>query len=319
MEDNYQKLIGQLGKLRVKKNEPMRAHTTFKIGGPADLYYVALNCDELIRAVNACQGLDIPYFILGGGSNILVSDKGIRGLVIKNRSSQIKILRYKGEIQEGKPQEATVLIEADSGVGLNRLVRFSIEESLSGLEVFLSVPGTVGGAIKTNAHFRPERDEFIGNFVYKAKILDGKGNIKEVASDYFKFGYDKSILQKTGEILLSAIFKLNKVFDKRPLWEKAQESVEHRKSRQPMGLACPGCIFINPPKSPGAGFLIDRAGLKGTRIGGAKISEKHANFIVNVGGAKARDVVELIKLCKRKVKNTFGINLKEEIEYVGKF
>lgn len=317
MKNSYQKLIRELGPLRVRKNEPMSAHTTFKVGGPADLFFEAYSIEELIKVVKLCQKLKTPYFILGKGSNILVSDKGLSGLVIKNKSSQIKILRYKGQIEEGSPQEATVLIEADSGVGLNRLVRYTIEEGLSGLEVFLSIPGTVGGAVRINAHFRPERDEFIGNFVYKAKILDQKGNVKEVTQDYFQFGYDKSILQKTGEILLSVEFILNKVFDKKFLWKKAQEAVEYRKLRQPMGLACAGCVFKNPQKFRGAGFLIDQAGLKGIQIGGAKISEKHANFIVNVDGATARDVVELIKLCKRRVKDIFGINLKEEIEYIG--
>lgn len=317
LRQRYPRLIKELGPLRVKENESMSAHTTFKIGGPADLFFEAYNVEELTKVVGLCQKFKIPYFVLGRGSNILVSDKGFSGLVIKNKSSQIKILRYKGQVEEGKPQEGTALIEADSGVGLNRLVRYTIEERLSGLEVFLSIPGSVGGAIKINAHFRPERDEFIGNFVYKAKLFDQEGEVKEVTRDYFKFGYDKSVLQKTEEILISVVFQLDKVSDKKLLWKKAQEAVEYRKLRQPMGLACSGCIFKNPPKSRGAGFLIDQAGLKGIQVGGAKISEQHANFIVNTGGATAENVVELIRLCKKKVKNIFGIRLKEEIEYIG--
>lgn len=317
LRQRYPRLIKELGPLRVKKNEPVSVQTTFKIGGPADLFFEAYNVEELTKVVGLCQKFKIPYFVLGRGSNILVSNKGFSGLVIKNKSSQIKILRYKGQIGEGKPQEGTALIEADSGVGLNRLVRYTIEERLSGLEVFLSIPGSVGGAIKINAHFRPERDEFIGNFVYKAKLFDQEGEVKEVTRDYFKFGYDKSVLQKTEEILISVVFQLDKVSDKKLLWKKAQEAVEHRKLRQPMGLACSGCIFKNPPKSRGAGFLIDQAGLKGIQVGGAKISEQHANFIVNTGGATAENVVELIRLCKKKVKNIFGIRLKEEIEYIG--
>lgn len=291
----------------------MGTHTTFKIGGPAKLFFEAYSLEDLVKAIKLCQELKIAYFILGNGSNILVSDKGISGLVVKNKTSQIKILRYEGKIGE----RATALVEVNSGVGLNRLVRFTIEESLSGLEVFLSIPGTVGGAVKTNAHFRPERNEFIGNFVYKARILDKKGNVEEVDRDYFKFGYDKSMLQKTGGILLSVEFILNKIADKKLLWKKAQEAVEYRELRQPVNLACPGCIFKNPKGSPGAGFLIDQVGLKGTQLGGAKISEEHANFIINTGGATAADVIKLIKLCKKKVKDIFGIKLKEEIEYVG--
>jgi len=313
MTKKYQALIKELGPLRVRKNEPMRVHTTFKIGGPAELFFEAYRVEDLIKAVVVCQELKIPYFILGNGSNILVSDKGFAGLVVKNKTSQIRILRYEGKLKE----EASALIEAESGVGLNRLVRYTIEEGLSGLEVFLSIPGTVGGAVKINAHFRPEKDEFIGNFVYQARILDRKGEVKEVSRDYFKFDYDKSILQKTGEVLLSVVFKLDKVADKKLLWKKAQEAVEYRKLRQPMNLPCPGCIFKNPKGSRGAGFLIDQAGLKGTQIGGAKISEIHGNFIINTGGAVAANVIELARLCKRKVKNIFGIKLMEEIEYIG--
>lgn len=303
--------------MRVKGNEPMSVHTTFKIGGPADLFFKAHNIEELTKVVKLCQKLKIPYFVLGRGSNILVSDKGFPGLVIQNKSSQIKVLRYKGQIGEGKTQEATALIEVDSGVGLNRLVRYTIEESLSGLEVFLSIPGSVGGAIKINAHFRPERNEFIGNFVYRARLLSLKGDIKEATRDYFKFGYDKSVLRKSGEILLSVVFQLDKVSDKKLLWKKAQKAVDYRELRQPVGMACSGCIFKNPPKFRGAGFLIDQAGFKGTRVGGAKISERHANFIINTGGATAKDVVELIKLCQKKIKDIFGVILKEEIEYIG--
>ena len=309
----YQILIEELGSLRVKRDEPLSRHTTFKIGGPADLFFETWKKEDLIRAVQLCQKLKIPYFILGRGSNILVSDKGFSGLVIKNRTSQIKVLQYSGKV--GKTR--TVLIEADSGVGLNRLVRWTIEEGLKGLEVFLSIPGTVGGAIKINAHFRPEKGEFIGNFVKKGKILSEKGEVKEVEKNYFSFGYDKSILQKKKDILLSVVFELKKVGDKRILWRRAEEAVKYRRLRQPLSFSSAGCIFKNPEGTKGAGFLIDQLGLKGKRIGGAMISPIHANFIVNTGNAKAEDVVKLIEICKRKVKEVFGINLEEEIEYIG--
>lgn len=319
MNDAYQKLIQELGSLRVKKNEPLSRHTTFKIGGPADLFFEAYNKKDLIKALKTSRELKIPFFVLGRGSNILVSDQGFSGLVIRNKTEGIKILRYKGQVEGGQTQPGVVLIEADSGVGLNRLVRFALEESLAGLEVFLSIPGTVGGAVKINAHFRPEKDEFLGNLVYKAQVFDKKGEVREVDAGYFQFGYDQGLLQKTGEILISVVFKLDKVASSHPLWEKAQKAVDHRKLRQPLGMACAGCIFKNPPQSRGAGFFIDQAGLKGTQAGGAEISKKHANFIVNLGGATAADVLELIKLSQGKVKTLFGIELEEEIEYVGDF
>lgn len=319
MEKAHQELIQELGPLRVRKNELLSNHTTFKIGGPADLFFEAHNRKDLIKALKTSQELKIPFFVLGGGSNILVSDKGFSGLVIKNKTKEIKILRYKGQVEEGQAQQGTALIEADSGVGLNRLVRFAIEESLAGLEVFLSIPGSVGGAIKTNAHFRPEKDEFLGNLVYKARLFDKKGEVKEVGRDYLQLDYDQSVLQQTKEILLSVVFKLDKVASSQPLWKKAKKAVDHRRLRQPLGEACAGCIFKNPPRSRAAGFFIDQAGLKGTRVGGAIVSEKHANFIVNTGGATAADVLELIKLCQEKVNVLFGIKLEEEIEYVGDF
>lgn len=316
-----------LGPRRIKFGEPLAAQTTFKIGGPAKFYFEAQTQEDLTKAVLAAKSLGIPYFILGGGSNLLVSDKGFLGLVIKNKTNKIKVLGYKGEVKDQRSKISQALVEADSGAFLNRLVRFTLDEGLAGLESFLGIPGTVGGGIYINAHYQ---DQFLGDYLFKAKILNPQGEISEVNQAYFHFGYDQCILQKTGEILLSAIFKLKGGGEKESCWQKATEALKFRQSRQPQGFPSAGCIFKNitlaqamrlgtPGKTCSAGFLIEAVGLKGKQIGKAQISPRHANFIVNSGGARACDVIELINLSKRKVKERFGINLEEEIVYLKEF
>lgn len=298
----------KLGRGKVKEDEPLSLHTTFKIGGPAQFYFEAEKTEELFEAVNLCRNLGLPFFILGGGSNVLVSDIGFKGLVIKNKSREIKILKYKGEVKEQKLKVKNVLIEADSGVSLNQLVRYTLEEGFSGLELFLGLPGTVGGAIFSNAHFGQKQ---MRDFLLGIKLLTPEGEMKEEKKDHFS----------SQEILLSAIFSLEKE-RKEILWQKASEALKYRRQTQPLEFPSAGCIFKNifTPLTPlSVGFLIEQCGLKGKEIGGAKISEKHANFIVNKGGARAEDVVKLINICKRKVKEKFGLKLTEEIIYVGEF
>lgn len=323
MSDNFSKLKEALGE-RVKENELMAAHATFKIGGPARFYFEAMEAAEIVTAVNLCRKLDLPYFILGGGSNLLVSDDGFSGLVIRNKTKRIKLLGYQGKIQRLKRQIDRAIIEAESGVLTNTLVRYTLEEGLAGLENFLGLPGTVGGALYINAHFR---NNFMGDSLEGADILDKKGEVRRVASSYFRFSYDQTVLQKSGEIVLSAIFRLAGG-EKEALWEKAQASLEWRQQTHHYDLASAGCVFRNISKSDAlrigtpnltqsAGFVIEAAGLKGKTFGGAKISSVHANFIVNVGGASASDVIKLINFTKDKVKQKFGLTLKEEIVFLG--
>jgi len=293
----------------------MKHHTTFKIGGPADLFYEVYEEKELVNAVRLARELSIPVFILGGGANILVSDKGIRGLVIKNKASKVRIVGLKGKGKVFSINE--VYVEAESGALINQLVRFCIDESLEGLEFLLSVPGTIGGALMINAHFRPDKDEFIGNRLYQARLLTPSNKVVQVDKDYFNFGYDQSSLQHSGDILLAATFCLVKG-NKEKIWAKALAGVQKRQETQPVGIACSGCIFRNP-EGQAAGYLLEKAGLKGLQIGQACFSDKHANFILNLGDATAKDVLELIRIAKANVKKKFGIDLKEEIFYVGDF
>lgn len=309
------------------KNEPLARYTTLKIGGPADFFYEAKTAEDLSEAIRSARKSRTSVFILGGGTNILIGDRGIRGLVIKNSTSRNALIGAKGKV-EGGEQKGTVFVEADSGVSMNKLVRFTIEEGLCGLETQLGLPGTVGGAMYMNSKWtKPE--SYVGDCVYQATIVTPQGETKIVPRSYFQFGYDKSILQQTPDIVLRVVFSLKRK-PKEDLWRVANNVMEYRKDTQPQGVKSPGCTFRNITKSEAmsiptpnyttsAGFLLDHAGLKGVRIGDAQISPVHANFIINLGKATARDVVELIEKARLKVKQQFGVVLQEEIVRVGEF
>jgi len=292
----------------LKTNEPLSRHTYFKIGGPADFFFEARTQTDLIHAIRVSLKHQLPYFVLGSGSNILVSDKGFQGLVIKNRADSIRTVSVQGK----------TVVEVDSGTLLNKLVRYTIEEGLSGLEVFLSVPGTVGGAIYNNSHYRPEANEFIGNLLHSASLIDAAGQLKTVDHSYFKFNYDYSILHHTRETVVSAEFLLSGGH-KDQLWRQATDLVKRRNLRQPIGIACSGCTFRNSKSSKPAAYLIDQAGLKGFTLGKVRVSPVHAAFIENLGGATAQEVLQLIDHIRTTVKTKFGVTLELEIFLVGEF
>lgn len=328
---NYDEIKNILGPLRVFENEPLSAHTYFKIGGPAKLFFEAKNLEDLKLAITTAKGSKIPFVILGGGANVLVSDKGFSGLVIKNRADGIKLVGLKGTIGKTGTGIQNALVWAASGTPMNQLARFTIDQGLEGLEFLLSVPGTVGGGIKINAHFEVEKGDFLGNHLVSAQLLNPKtGETKNVDSTYFEFSYDRSKIQETGEIVLEAVFRLNRSLDSKSLWQRAMDNVKKRNQEQPIGVACSGCIFRNigqddavrlatPNLTTSTGYIIDSLGLKGTKIGGAEVSTHHANFILNTGSATAQDVIELISLIKKKAKETYGLDLREEIFFIGDF
>ena len=290
------KIIESLGKNRVKLNEPLAKHTTFGIGGPAALFYEAKTKEELIKAVKLARELKISLFILGSGSNLLVSDKGWRGLVIKVKSQKSKV--------------KSTRIVAEAGVILAKLVHVAADNSLTGLETCAGIPGTVGGAVVGNAG---TADQWIGDLVESVEILDQEGQIRRLSQKDCQFGYRSSRFQKTKEIIVKITLKLRKGNPEK-IKEKIAVILAKRKS-QPKEKSA-GSIFKNPSGKK-AGWLIEKAGLKGRKKGRAQISPQHANFIVNLGGAKSSDVVQLIKLAKTEVKKRFGIELKEEICLLG--
>jgi len=306
--------------LKIKEKIPLKEYTTFKIGGPARYFFVAKSKEGLKNAILWAKKKKLPFFILGGGSNVLFSDKGFNGLVIKLQNTQSEI------------RNTNVI--AGAGVPLQKLVLEAAKKGLSGLENLAGIPGTLGGAIWGNAGaFGRE----IGDLVEEVKVLDVGGSkleVKKLKNKDCKFGYRDSIFKKKENlIILEATLKLKKG-KRKEIEEKMKEILKLRKEKQPLEFPSAGSVFKNVPiekvpkkiqekfkeKIKGgilpAGVLIEAAGLKGYQIGGAKISEKHANFIVNTGEAKARDVLKLIELIKKRVRKKFKIELKEEIVLV---
>ncbi|MCK4473967.1 UDP-N-acetylmuramate dehydrogenase [Candidatus Parcubacteria bacterium] len=290
--------------MKFRKNVSLAKYTTFKIGGPAKYFYIAKTKQDLIKAIKAAKELGLPFFVLGGGSNLLVLDKGFDGLVIKCQMSNVNFL----------PLKAGFKIVAGAGLPLGKLVSASAEKSLTGLEWAVGIPGTVGGAIRGNSG---AFEKSISNIVKEVEVLeiteDNSPQIKILKNKDCKFQYRDSIFKHNSNlIILSAEIQLKKG-DKKEIQKKIKEHLEQRKKTQPLGFPSAGSIFKNP-EGFSAGELIEKCGLKGKKINGAQISEIHSNFIVNLGDAKAKDVEKLIKLIKQKVKQKFGIVLKQEIE-----
>jgi UDP-N-acetylmuramate dehydrogenase len=304
-------LEGVFGPGRVGVGVPLAAHTTFRIGGPADFFIEAQNEGEILEALRLARDAKIAATVIGGGSNVLVADDGVRGLVLKVHGGAVE-------------QVSERLIRADAGVTLNALIRWAGSRGLAGLEMWAGTPGSVGGAICGNAHYG---GRVIGDVVDRVRVVSASGSVLDVARADMAFGYDQSRLQTSGEILLWAAFGLEPGSAPSELRRIARMSLAKRKQTQPIGLPTAGCVFCNPdpsvdPVPPGvpasAGALIDRAGLKGRCVGGASVSTLHANFIVNDGSARAADVLALMRLCQREVWERFGVRLREEIVLLGK-
>ncbi|OQX71348.1 UDP-N-acetylenolpyruvoylglucosamine reductase [Candidatus Parcubacteria bacterium 4484_255] len=313
----------------IRENVRISPLTTFRIGGLAKYFFEAQNKKELKKVINWAQKQNIPYFILGGGSNILVSDKGFDGLLIKVPAKDIKVKKGRGALR---------IVKAEAGVLLSKLIAFSVKRGLSGLEYFIGIPGTVGGAIYGNAGW-PRNQKSIGDVMVGATLLMPNGQITKKRADWFKFVYRSSKLKNFGSkkiIILSAEFQL-RAGDKNEILQTQEEILSVRKRGIPKGYSC-GCVFKNieikknhssffrfadqlplafiKRGSISAGWLIDQCGLRGYKIGGAQISKQHANFIINVDKAKACDVQSLIEIVQRQVKKKFDINLSLEIEYL---
>ena len=296
---------------RVRERVALTALTTFRTGGPADWMLETTDPDDLVAAVRVARELRLPLTVLGGGSNVLVGDRGVRGLVLRLRHGAITLV-------------GSSRVRADSGVTINGLVRWTIQRGLAGLEPWAGTPGTVGGAIYGNAHFD---DRLLGDMVTAVGLVDPAGNVGRAARDEMAFGYDDSRVQHTGELVRWAEFRVT-AGEVGALRAAARRSLAFRKRTQPLDRASAGCVFQNPRPEDGplppdvpmsAGALIDRAGMKGQRVGGAVVSAAHGNFIVNEGGATASDVRRLIELCRTAVRERFGIALREELIYLGEF
>ncbi|MBT4917095.1 UDP-N-acetylmuramate dehydrogenase [Candidatus Peregrinibacteria bacterium] len=284
-------------------DEPLSRYCTFLVGGPADMLYRAQNTTDIPELISFAKAQEIPYLIIGGGSNLLFDDKGFRGLVIKIECRRINI--------DGDE------ITADSGVTVAELLNFSIRNGLSGLEKWIGLPGTVGGAVRGNAGCNGLETKEV---IVKATILSSEtGETREVDNEYFEYDYRTSLLKETGEIVLNATFKLaNTSISKEEQLKVMQEIKQFRQQAQPYGSSS-GSFFKNPSLEQPAGMLIDQAGLKGKTVNKTQISEKHGNFLLNLGGATSEDIKELANLAKQEVKAKFDIELEEEVQILDEY
>ena len=308
---SYGQLIDRLDSGRLKRDEPLAQYTTFKIGGPADLFYDATSTDDLAGAVAAARELEIDYFVLGLGANILVGDRGFRGLIIRNTSNHLKFF------DDGR-------LWVESGAVMAKLIPQAVERGWSGLEHYVGIPSTVGGAVWQNLHFlspAPERERtmFIAEIFQSAELLTHDGKRQTVDRDYMQFGYDTSTLHKQRDIALAVTFQLNPG-DKATMHRIMQENLSWRGGKHPWLEYHPsaGSIF-QKIEGVGAGRLIDEVGLKGFRHGDAQISHIHANILVNLGHATAADVIALIRHAQTAVREAHGYELQPEIGFIGEF
>lgn len=323
---NKTKILTEKLKDGLKEHEVMREHTTMRVGGVADFYYEAKTVDDLVKAVKTVQKAKVPYFILGNGSNIIFSDYGFPGLVIKNSSANVAFMSEKSQVI------------ADSGASLAKLILDCVSRDFSGLEFLFGVPGTVGGAVYGNAG---AYGQSIGDLVkFVTVLLPEEGKIEQLPGKWLEFGYRSSKLKKIkGQqkpVILSVRLQLaqskqEEIIHRINLWKNK------RLETQPIGQSA-GCVFKNPipqalsdvagagsqnmpqlPKERTAGYMLDKSGAKKMRVGAARVSAKHANFILNTDGAKAQEIRELVEKMRAAVIDKFDINLEEEIEYVGQW
>ena len=289
-----------LGSDNVKLQEPMSKHTTFRIGGPADFYLCPHSTKEVQQTVQICKEENLPYFILGNGSNLLVSDKGYRGAIIQlwKNFSDISV--------------KDCCITAKAGALLSKVAAEALEEGLTGMEFASGIPGTIGGAVFMNAGaYGGEMKDIIK----EVKVLDDQGEVRVLSNEEMKLGYRTSIVKEKGYTVLSAVLQLKKG-DASVIRETMEDLKNRRTSKQPLDMPSAGSTFKRP-EGYFAGKLIMDSGLRGFSVGGAQVSEKHCGFVVNKGGATAEDVTALIREVQRRVKEKFGVELETEVRFLG--
>lgn len=285
--------------LAVEQNVSLAPFTTFKIGGPAKFFLRAKSVRDVLQGMHMAKESAIPVFILGGGSDILVHDNGFDGLVIKMEMNEIHI-------------DGTYLT-AGAGTLLNAAIGQAVRAGLGGLEFATGVPASVGGAVWANLG---SRGSDISSVVQSVHCIDAVGTLLNLNNKDCKFGYRDSIFKHTPYIILDVIFELQPG-DKTDLRKRMVELSKLKKAEQNVGEDTAGCAFRNPEGTTTAAQAIDQLGLKGYQIGGAQVSNQHANFIINTGGATADEVVQLISYIKQQVRDKLGIQLMEEVEYIG--
>lgn len=287
---------------KIKQNEPMKNHTSFKIGGTADLFLKVATIEELMQAIEYAKTKKIPIYFIGNGSNLLVTDKGIRGLVVKIDIQNISIQKA----------ENSVKVTVGAGYKMMALARELLNQEITGFEEFAGIPGTIGGAIYMNAGAYGKE---MKDIVISTKCMDLNGKIFILSNKEQEFTYRNSIFEKNNYIILETTLQLNNGI-KSEIENKMTKLLKERKEKQPIGEPSAGSTFKRQEGIITA-KLIDECGLKGYSIGGAKVSEKHAGFVVNSNNATAKDVLDLIKYIKEKVYEKYGIKIEEELRIIG--
>jgi UDP-N-acetylmuramate dehydrogenase len=290
--------------IRTSRDEPLARFTTMRVGGPADLYAAPVNAFELRAIVRLARGRDLPHAILGRGSNVVVSDAGVRGLLIHVRAQGF-------EIADGR-------LVADAGLPMAKAATVTAEAGLSGLEFGLAIPGNVGGAVWANAG---AHDSDVAAILESARVLGADGSEASLAPADLGLAYRESRFKhgadgRPADVILGATFRLAPD-DPAAIRIRLDEIRRWRQAHQPLGTPSAGSVFRNPAEGPSAGALVDQCGLKGRRIGGAVVSAKHANWILNDGHASAADVRELAELVRATVARETGVTLAFEIQFMG--
>ncbi len=300
--DFEQRLAGLMDRERIKKDEPMKKHVTFRVGGNADYFVTVKNADEIAAVINLCKEEKVPYFIMGNGSNLLVGDKGIRGVVIQ-------IARDMNEIEvDGET------ITAMAGALLSKIAGAALNAGLTGLEFASGIPGTLGGAVVMNAGAYGGEMKDVLDMV---RVLTPEGEILELGKDALKLGYRTSVVAEKNYIVLDARIVLKKG-DKEKIREYMENLKGRRTSKQPLEYPSAGSTFKRP-EGYFAGKLIDDAGLRGFALGGAQVSEKHCGFVINKDNATALEIIKLIEEVQKRVKENSGVALETEVKKVGEF
>lgn len=298
----YEELCSITGMDNVLKDEPMAAHTTFRIGGPADYFVMPSGAGEVKRVVCLCREKDVPYYIIGNGSNLLVGDRGYRGVIIQIFKNMDRI-----HVQEKE-------IRVQAGALLSKTAAAACEAELAGLEFASGIPGTVGGAVRMNAGaYGGEMKQVLKS----ADVLTPEGEILTLTADEMKLGYRTSIISKMDYIVLEAVLELTPG-SREEIRGRMEELKEKRVSKQPLEYGSAGSTFKRP-EGYFAGKLIQDAGLRGFRVGNAQVSEKHCGFVINLGGATAREVADLMDEVVRRVEENSGVRLEAEVKRIGVF
>lgn len=302
--------------VRIQKNIDLSRMHTLHGQAAASFFCKAKTQEDFAAAVNFAKKNNLGILVLGGGSNIAFVNNTVDKLVIKNDYKKKEIV---------KDEKDYVEILVSSGYPVGQLINETVDAGYAGFEYHLGLPGTVGGALYMNSKWTKPQTYFGDNLIC-ASLIDKNGSVKTVDRKYFQFGYDFSIIQKTGEILLDAVFRLKKTENPIVLKKKSREALEYRKKTQPIGDATSGCFYQNLTKkdagklgfiqTESAGNLIDRAGLKGFQVGDFIVSSKHANFIINEGVGKPEDLKKLLEIISKKIKEKYNIRLKEEVRLV---